>query len=66
KMGFMGAAKINQKDLGVVKDLLEAGKVAPVIDRQYPLSRTAEAFRYLADVHARGKVVITLGENNEN
>ncbi len=53
-------ARITQKDLGVVKELLEAGKVVPVIDRCFPLSETAEAFRYLEEGHANGKVVITL------
>ncbi len=43
-----------------MKELLEAGKVKPVIDRCYPLSETAEALRYLGEGHARGKVVITV------
>lgn len=60
KMGFMGMAETNQKDLVLVKELLEAGKVVPVIDRRYPLSEIVEAFRYLEEVHAQGKVVITL------
>jgi len=54
---FIG--NINQKDLGVLKDLLAAGRVAPVIDRRYPLSEVAEALRYLEQRHARGKVIIT-------
>jgi NADPH:quinone reductase-like Zn-dependent oxidoreductase len=53
-------AKLNKKDLVFLKDLLEAGKVVPVIDRRYPLSDVAEALRYLEEGHARGKVVITL------
>jgi NADPH:quinone reductase-like Zn-dependent oxidoreductase len=53
-------AKINLKDLVFLKDLLEAGKVTPVIDRRYPLSDTAEALRYLAEGHSQGKVVITV------
>ncbi len=65
KIGFMGIAKINQKDLVFLKELLEAGKVVPVIDRCYPLSETAEAMRYLGDGHARGKVVITVVQNNQ-
>ncbi len=65
KMGFMGIAKINQKDLAFVKELLEAGKVVPVIERRYPLRETAEAFRYLEEGHAKGKVVITMDQNNE-
>ena len=60
RMGFMGMAKINQKDLDFVKELIETGKVVPVIDRCYPLSETAEAFRYFAEVHAKGKVVISV------
>ena len=46
-----------------MKELLEAGKVVPVIDRRYPLSEVAEAFRYFGEGRAKGKVVITL-ENN--
>ncbi len=60
KMGFMGIAKINQKELVFMKELLEAGKVVPVIDRRFPLSETSEALRYLGEGHARGKVVITV------
>ena len=59
KMRFI-RAKINKKDLVLLKDLLEAGKVVPVIDRRYPLSGVAEALRYREEGHARGKVVITL------
>ena len=60
KMRGMGSVKINQKDLVVMKELLEAGKVIPVIDRRYPLSEAAEALRYLGEGHAKGKVVITV------
>ena len=56
--------KPNQKDLVFMKELLEAGKVVPVIDRRYPLNETAEAIRYLEAGHARGKVVITVDQNN--
>jgi NADPH:quinone reductase-like Zn-dependent oxidoreductase len=59
KMRFF-IAKINTKDLDFLKDLLEAGKVVPVIDRRYPLSDVAEALRYLEEGHAQGKVVITV------
>jgi len=59
-LGFMGIAHITQQDLGVMKALLEAGTVVPVIDRRYPLQETAEALRYLEEGHARGKVVITV------
>jgi len=53
-------AKANPKDLVFMKELLEAGKVKPVIDRRYPLSEAADALRYLEEGHARGKVIITL------
>ena len=53
-------ANINQKDMALLKELLEAGKVVPVIDKRYPLSDAAEALRYLGAGHARGKVVITM------
>ena len=50
-------------DLVVLKELIEAGKVTPVIDRTYRLTETPEAFRYLNEGHARGKVVITVRHN---
>ena len=64
KMGSMGVAKPNQKDLVFMKELLEAGKVVPVIDRRYPLREVPEALRYLEQGHAQGKVVITVDQNN--
>jgi len=54
----------NQDDLSALKEMVEAGRVTPVIDRTYPLRETAEAFRYLDQGHARGKVVIIV-ENGE-
>jgi NADPH:quinone reductase-like Zn-dependent oxidoreductase len=53
-------AEINQKDLLFIIELVNAGKVKPIIDRRYPLSETAEALRYLEEGHARGKVVIAV------
>jgi NADPH:quinone reductase-like Zn-dependent oxidoreductase len=53
-------AKLTQSDLAVLRDLMQEGKVKPVIDREYPMSETAEALRYLEEGHARGKVVITI------
>jgi NADPH:quinone reductase-like Zn-dependent oxidoreductase len=53
-------ARRNQEDLIAMSELMAAGKVTPVIDRTYPLSETAKAFRYLQAGHARGKVVITI------
>ena len=60
QIGLQGIATTSKKDLLVIKELLEAGKVVPVIDKSYPLSETAEAIRYLEKGHARGKVVITV------
>jgi NADPH:quinone reductase-like Zn-dependent oxidoreductase len=65
KMGSIGVMKQNKKDLVFMKELLEAGKVVPVIDRRYPLNEVAEAFRYFEEGHARGKVVITMEHNNK-
>ena len=56
-MGNM-LVKPNKDDLRFMKDLIEAGKVVPSIDRRWPLSGFAEAFRYLEEGHAQGKVVI--------
>jgi NADPH:quinone reductase-like Zn-dependent oxidoreductase len=53
-------AKFNSADMQVLRELLEAGKVTPVIDRRYPLSEVADAFRYLGEGHAQGKIVITI------
>ncbi len=64
KMCFF-MANINKKDLALLKDLLEAGKVVPVIDRRYPLSNVAEALRYLEGGHAQGKVVITVEHSDD-
>jgi NADPH:quinone reductase-like Zn-dependent oxidoreductase len=47
------------EDLTFLKELIEAGKVTPAIDRTYPLSEATDAFRYLGNGHARGKVIIT-------
>ena len=52
--------KPNKEDLIFMKELLEAGKVKPVIDRRYPLREVADAMRYLEEGHAIGKIVITL------
>jgi NADPH:quinone reductase-like Zn-dependent oxidoreductase len=53
-------AELNKDDLAVLGDLMQSGKVTPVIDRTYKLSETAEALRYLEKGHARGKVVLTV------
>ncbi len=62
KMGNL-LARPNQQDLAFVAELLEAGKVAPVIDRCYPLCEVPGAIRYLEEGHAQGKVVITIEQN---
>ncbi len=54
------AAKSNQKDLQFIAKLAEDGRIRPVIDRRYPLEKTAEAVRYLDEGHARGKVVLNI------
>jgi NADPH:quinone reductase-like Zn-dependent oxidoreductase len=53
-------ASIRKADLRVLKDLVEDGKVTPVLDRTYPLRETADAVRYLEGGHARGKVAISV------
>ena len=64
KMSSLGTVKQNQRDLVFMKELLEAGKVVPVIDRRYPLDEVPEALRYLGEGHARGKVIITVEHND--
>ena len=53
-------AQFNKKDMMVLADLMQSGKVTPVIDKTYKLNETADALRYLETGHARGKVVINL------
>src|SRR6266436_3028101 len=57
-------AKISKEDLAILGELIEAGKITPVIDKYYSLSEAPAAIRYLEQGHARGKVVITLEHNN--
>ena len=59
KLGTFMASE-NAEDLSALRDLVESGQLAPAIDRAYPLSEAAAAVRYLAEGHARGKVVITI------
>ena len=53
-------ARFTREDFLVLQELLEAGKVTPVIDRQYELSEAPAALSYLGEGHARAKVVITV------
>ena len=65
EMGMM-MADANQKDLTVLADMMQSGKVKPVIDRTYKLSEVPDAIRYLEEGHARGKVVITIAQDNKS
>jgi NADPH:quinone reductase-like Zn-dependent oxidoreductase len=63
---FVGyGTKLDKEDLKLLSDLMQTGKVAPVIDRTYKLSETAEAMRYFEEGHARGKVVITVEQSEQ-
>ena len=51
-------AKLTKDDFNVLRDLMQAGKLSPVIDRTYKIAQTADAVRYMEEGHARGKVVV--------
>ena len=53
-------AKVVPDDLGVLRELLEAGTIRPVVDRRYPLEAARDALAYLGEGHAKGKVVVTV------
>ena len=57
--------KPNPKDLPLLKELLETGKVVPVIDKRYSLSEVPDALRYFGEGHAKGKVVITVSVDSQ-
>lgn len=62
RIGIAGTVEPNQKDMAFIMELLETGKVTPVIDQCYPLTETAEAIRYLETGRARGKIIIGVGQ----
>jgi NADPH:quinone reductase-like Zn-dependent oxidoreductase len=62
KLIFM-LAQTNKDDLDVLRELMQTGKVTPVIDRRYPLAETAQAISYLEQGHAKGKVIITVDQS---
>ena len=57
---LMFMAQLRKEDLVVLAELVEAGKINPVVGRTYPLSEAPEAIRYLETGHARGKTIITV------
>lgn len=59
-MRSMGIAQVNQEDLAYLGELVDAGKIRPIIDRSYPLGAIGDAFRYVEDTHPQGKVVVTV------
>ncbi len=65
KMGLNPFKTNKSEDLAFLIKLFETGKVVPVIDRRYPLNKVSDAFRYLEEGHARGKVVIIVEQNSK-
>ena len=65
KMGIMMWKPNKKEDLDFIKELIESGKVVPVIDRCYPLSEVAQALRYFEEGQPQGKIVITVDHNNK-
>jgi NADPH:quinone reductase-like Zn-dependent oxidoreductase len=59
------AFELNKADLTIPGDLMQSGKMTPVIDRRYKLSDVPAALRYLKEGHARGKAVITVEQDNK-
>ncbi|MDB9525692.1 NAD(P)-dependent alcohol dehydrogenase [Oscillatoria sp. CS-180] len=66
QFSFMGIAQVKQKNLSIIGELLESGKVIPVIDRCYPLRATSHALQYLGAGHAKGKVIVTMSPDDHS
>ena len=62
----MFVAKLSKEDLTILRELMEAGKVTPVIDRRYRFTEVPQAIRHLEEGHARGKIVITVEHDNKS
>lgn len=60
RLGSMGIAKINQEDLASLSEFFKDGKIAPVIDRTYPLDDIVDAMQYIVEQHAQGKIIIQI------
>ncbi len=64
KMGYIGMTKANKEDVATAKELLETGKIVPVIDKRFPLSEAAEAFRRYESGQVKGRDVVTVEDSS--
>jgi NADPH:quinone reductase-like Zn-dependent oxidoreductase len=65
KIVGLGTAKLNKADLLFLKELLETGKIKPVIIKRFPLNEVPDAIHYLEQGHARGKVIINIVDGSQ-